>query len=152
MLVLLSGLARSTQLMAVLFMSYECERLCAFGNVAAGESVNVAGISCGGVHGIVGPYISPDMPVSKSAVEWSTPMKVSPEAIDWFRLRAPSKLGGVAQPPSRPYILVIPALTPYIKPSFVTGGDMLERGPGAGWCWVFALSEAFGLPALLDGE
>lgn len=67
---------------------------------AVGESVNVAGMSLGGVHGIVGPYMSPDMPVSRSVVTvLSTPMNVSPEDIDWFGLRASSKLvGGVLQP------------------------------------------------------
>lgn len=117
-----------------------------------GESPKVAGMSCGGVHGIPGPYNSPDIPGPTFApVVLSTPTKVRPEDIDALLVKAGSNLvGGVVQPVSILYTPGIPAPTAYINPSFVTDGGTLRGGGEC--CWFLPLSEALGFPALLDGE
>lgn len=97
----ISGLLGSTQFMAPVPISYDWARPWLLTILLAiGDVVKAAGMSFGGVHGIVGSYISPGMPESMVvAAVLSTPMKVSPEDTDWFLLRAPSMLvGGVAQP------------------------------------------------------
>lgn len=98
-----SGLLGSTHPIVPWPISYDCERLWVDGMVdGIEESPNVAGISCGGVHGMPGPYNSPDIPGPTFApAVLSTPMKVKPEDIDAFLLKAPSRLvGGVCQPVS----------------------------------------------------